>query len=341
MMRTLKVGGIYAADQLGLKDRGHDLRTASVEIRGDCMVIADDVREPEGHFCVQQRLDVARQPRVLQVDAHFDWRLPARTNVEPFPGVRLKVFRQHDKAHTFLGEGHVCMVGSGGENAQMQVDLTQLNRTLADELTCCQESPIDGAELRTRLEQKACNRMGLAKRLATSWLGKLPRSNDPISTRRKRPEEIKAWHRLWAQLKHFHQFPWCCWPATWDEPDEQGVSYFQDEWQNGGTFGYRKDGIWIHKWACKSEMTLAARDAAEFAIQFVIYGLVQGADGRFVSTKECPKWVQPLPITPWADFLCDEYTFVGSDGAIGISTGWNTTLAMTRNRFEELLREMS
>jgi hypothetical protein len=335
--KKLTPGNVYPEDQLKLGDPSRDLATDSVQLRGDCLLIADDLKESEGHFCIQQKLDVADKSRDVQVDAHFDWHLPAGADIYRFSGAKFRVFRRNDRQLTFLGDGHVCQVGGDGEHMRMQVSLRQLDGELADKLTRCQDSVIDGTDLQAALKRRNCDRMQLAKKLAESWLGKLPPAKDPISSRRKRPDEVKAWHRLWSQLEPFHPFPWCCWPACWDKPDEQGVSYFQNEWQNGGTFGYRRDGIWIHRWACNSGMARAASDIAEFALQFVIYGLVQGADGRFVITKRCPKWVEPLPMTSWENFLYAEYVFVGGDGAIGIRTNRGTTLAVTKDRFEKLL----
>lgn len=324
-MDELKPGSLYPQDVIG-QQREPELSSGGIWLNDTTLVIG--TFDPTvSHFCVRQERDGANGE--IRIDAHFDWHHIQSELPDSVPGRKLSVFRQDGDQLRYLGLGHVGMAGFGGaEGAQIQVDLLELPTDVAESMTPAAPQPMDGPALASALEERGCDRLPVAERFIDSWIGPLPEPQ-PVPESQGAPKDVRRWHALWSRLNPLHQFPYCCWPASWSEPDEEGIQSFQDEWQNGGTFGWREGAVWIDKWVNDGDQSVrCAEDVGEFALQFLIYGMTQGAFGRFINVDDATNRIPSLPIGGWPAFFGIDVAFVGEPGGVGIRSEGKTTLCV-------------
>lgn len=301
--------------------------TENVRRHGDSVVVRLQP-DAEAHFCVRRMFTADRET----LEAHFDWEGGALDGKAPPSNVQLFVELEPGEL-LFLGAARCTMYGS---NREVQYSLRELPQQL-DAVLRPATRPLDGAALREVLRD-GCDTHALAARFAESWLGPLPRVAPPRELI-DAPAPVRRWHALWAQLATFPDHPWCCWPACWRNGD------FQDEWQNGGTFAFRDERVWMHRWWTEENDSIeCAKDMPELALQFVLYGLTEGSQGYYVHAAAHdldPALREPLPVRPWPSWLgpdaSEPVEFVGGDGYFGtVYDGYVTARAVSYARAREL-----
>ncbi len=335
VMAGLRVGERYDKTAL-LRQHGWserpDVATPSASLHDEAIFVRV-LPDAQAHFCVKRTMSLD-EPEA--VEAHLDWHM-GPTRVEVPKEAVLFVETGPDQV-AYLGAARLVMHGTRTSGVDVQYALRQLPHELDPLLRARARSPMDGSSLAQRIRAGA-DRHALAGELSESWLGPMP-DCPPPEVSAAAPADVRAWHSLWAKLATFEDHPWCCWPATWRR-SEAGLHHFQDEWQNGGTFGVKDGKVWVDGWLSdEGHDVVCADDMGELALQFVIFGLAEGASGTYVVAGEdaVPALeIAPLPLGRWTWFFGTSIDFVGGDGCIGtLCDGGVQLRTTTRERAIEL-----
>lgn len=313
-----------------------ELTLPGIELWQDTLVV--DLKTAErARLVTSWRLDLCRGRRLTsQCFIELDYVLPGPLHRKSdLPDIVEMVLVEGEENALCLGLGEVSTASlDRGQLEASYVLLEQIPWPLSGDIN---GPSVDGLWLARQLRQ---GRPQLPLALAREWLSfdSTPPSH-PLPTA---PEEVRLWHRFFAQLAIQSHYPWGSWTACW-APGE--VGYFLEDCQGVARVGVASDGaVWGQALEPNLEEPVRLADTVEmFMLQFVIEGLVEGRGGFFL---DCAQQhadalrLEELPIGRWLRWQDeDEVRFIAGDGLLGVAKG--DVVSLRANGPEVIERVMS